>query len=334
MTKPLSASAPPGLQTQNTSGSSAGTSEKNYSACAIRHTRKEKDKNMNELKIGSHVGMNGKEMFLGSVKEALSYEANTFMLYTGAPQNTKRKELSQLNIPQAHALMKEAGIQDFVVHAPYIINLANTVKSETFELALQFLALETERTVAMGSHTLILHPGSHVGEGSERGIRKITEGLNAILTKDTPCYIALETMAGKGSEIGRSFQELAAIYDGVVHSEKLRVCFDTCHVNDAGYDIVNDFDGVIDEFHRLIGKDQIAVFHINDSMNERGAAKDRHANIGQGTIGLTALHRIVHHPDFITVPKILETPYLDSPEGQKKAIPPYKEEIALLRHPL
>ena len=289
---------------------------------------------MNELKIGSHVGMNGKEMFLGSVKEALSYEANTFMLYTGAPQNTKRKDLSQLNIPQAHALMKEAGIQDFVVHAPYIINLANTVKSETFELALQFLALETERTVAMGSHTLILHPGSHVGEGSERGIRKITEGLNAILTKDTPCYIALETMAGKGSEIGRSFQELAAIYDGVVHSEKLRVCFDTCHVNDAGYDIVNDFDGVIDEFHRLIGKDQIAVFHINDSMNERGAAKDRHANIGQGTIGLTALHRIVHHPDFITVPKILETPYLDSPEGQKKAIPPYKEEIALLRHPL
>lgn len=289
---------------------------------------------MNELKIGSHVGMNGKEMFLGSVKEALSYEANTFMLYTGAPQNTKRKELSQLQIPQAQALMKEAGIQDFVVHAPYIINLANTIKPEIFDLALQFLTLEIERTAAMGSRILILHPGSHVGQGSEKGIRKITEGLNAILTKDTPCCIALETMAGKGSEIGRSFQELAAIYDGVVHSEKLRVCFDTCHVNDAGYDIVNDFEGVIDEFHRLIGKEQITVFHINDSMNVRGAGKDRHANIGHGTIGLDALHRIVHHPDFLGIPKILETPYLDSPEGQKKAIPPYKEEIALLRRPL
>jgi len=289
---------------------------------------------MNELKIGSHVGMNGKEMFLGSVKEALSYDANTFMLYTGAPQNTKRKALSQLRIPEARALMEEAGIREFVVHAPYIINLANTVKPEIFELAVEFLSLEIERTAAMGSRTLILHPGSHVGAGAEKGIRKIIEGLNAILTADTPCYIALETMAGKGSEIGRSFRELAAIYDGVVHSEKLRVCFDTCHTNDAGYDIVNDFDGVMEQFDRYIGRDQISVFHINDSKNERGAAKDRHANIGQGTIGLAALYRIVHHPDFTAVPKILETPYLDSPDGLKKAVPPYKEEIALLRKPL
>lgn len=288
---------------------------------------------MKKLKIGSHVGMSGKEMFLGSVKEALSYEANTFMLYTGAPQNTKRKELSQLRIPEAHELMQASGIDEFVVHAPYIINLANTVKPEIFQLAVDFLSLEIERTAAMGSHILILHPGSHVGEGAEKGIAKVIEGLNEILTADTPCNIALETMAGKGSEIGRSFEELAAIYDGIRHPEKLRVCFDTCHVNDAGYDIIHDFDGVMEHFDHLIGKEQIAVFHINDSKNERGASKDRHANIGQGTIGFDALHAIVHHPDFTNIPKILETPYLPSCEDPKKTVPPYKEEIALLRSP-
>lgn len=288
---------------------------------------------MNTLKIGSHVGMSGTEMFLGSVKEALSYEANTFMLYTGAPQNTRRKALSQLRISEAQALMAEAGITEFVVHAPYIINLANTVKPETFRLAVEFLALEIERTAAMGSRTLILHPGSHVGAGVQKGIRQITEGLNAVLTADTPCHIALETMAGKGSEIGRCFEELAAIYDGVHHTEKLRICFDTCHVNDAGYDIVHDFDGVMDAFDRLIGKGQLCVFHINDSKNEKGAAKDRHANIGQGCIGLPALHAIVHHPDFTDIPKILETPYIPSPDDPKKLLPPYKEEIALLRRP-
>lgn len=289
---------------------------------------------MNTPKLGSHVGMHGKDMFLGSVKEALSYKADTFMLYTGAPQNTRRKELSQLRIPEAQALMKESGIQEFVVHAPYIINLANTVKAETFQLAVDFLASELQRTIAMGSHILILHPGSHVGAGTQQGIRQIITGLNAILTADLPCVVALETMAGKGSEIGRSFEELAEIYDGVIHSDKLRVCFDTCHVNDAGYDIVRDFDAVTDRFHRLIGKEQIAVFHINDSKNERGAAKDRHANIGQGTIGLPALHAIVHHPDFMDIPKILETPYLPSAENPKQSLPPYREEIALLRRPL
>ncbi len=289
---------------------------------------------MNTPKLGSHVGMHGKDMFLGSVKEALSYEADTFMLYTGAPQNTRRKELSQLRIPEAQALIKESGIQEFVVHAPYIINLANTVKAETFQLAVDFLATEIQRTIAMGSHVLILHPGSHVGAGTKQGIRQIITGLNAVLTADLPCTVALETMAGKGSEIGRSFEELAEIYDGVIHSDKLRVCFDTCHVNDAGYDIVRDFDAVIEHFHRLLGKEQIAAFHINDSKNEKGAAKDRHANIGQGTIGLPALHAIVHHPDFIDIPKILETPYLPSAEDPKQSLPPYREEIALLRSPL
>lgn len=283
------------------------------------------------IKLGSHVSMSGKEMMLGSVKEALSYHADTFMLYTGAPQNTRRKAVSELNIPAARACMQENGIDSFVVHAPYIINLANSVKPETYSLAVDFLAQELERTHAMGSDILILHPGSHVNAGVEAGTAKIIEGLNAVLTKDTPVFVALETMAGKGSEIGRSFEELAAIYDGVKYPEKLRICFDTCHINDAGYDIVNDFDGVIGHFDRLLGKEQIAVFHINDSKNVRGAGKDRHANIGDGTIGTAALHRIVHHPDFLTVPKILETPYIPSPEDPSKSVAPYKEEIALLR---
>lgn len=280
------------------------------------------------LKIGSHVGMSGKDMFLNSAKEAVSYGANTFMVYTGAPQNTRRKDISELNIDAGWAYMKEHGIEEIVIHAPYIINLGNAVKPETFSLAVDFLAVELERSTAMRSNILILHPGSHVGEGVEIGTKKIIEGLNSVLTKDTECMIALETMSGKGSEIGRSFEELAAIYDGVVHSDKLRVCFDTCHTNDAGYDIVHDFDGVIGQFDRILGKDQIAVFHINDSKNERGVSKDRHANIGQGTIGFDALNYIVHHPDFMDVPKILETPYIPSPTDPEKLVAPYKEEIA------
>lgn len=285
----------------------------------------------NQLKIGSHVGMSGKKMMLGSVEEALSYEANTFMIYTGAPQNTKRRELSELNIDAARKLMAEKGIEEFIVHAPYIINLGNTVKPETYELAVEFLALELERTQAMGSRVLVLHPGAHVGAGVEAGVASIVKGINEVLTKDTSCYIALETMAGKGSEIGRSFEELAMIYDGVVHNDKLRVCFDTCHTHDAGYDIIHDFDGVIDHFDRLIGKDQIAAFHINDSKNVRGAAKDRHANLGQGEIGFDAIRNIVYHPDFMSVPKILETPYIPAEDGSKNSFPPYKEEIARLR---
>lgn len=285
------------------------------------------------LKIGSHVGMSGKEMMLGSAKEAVSYHANTFMLYTGAPQNTKRKKIEELNIASAWAYMRENGIEEFVVHAPYIINLANTVNDDTFRLATEFLALEVERTEAMGSHVLILHPGSHVGAGVEAGIDRIAQGLNMVLTKEQNCRIALETMAGKGSEIGKTFEELAAIFDKVVYSEKLCVCMDTCHLNDAGYDIVNDFDGVIDRFNQLIGKDKIAVFHINDSKNERGAAKDRHANIGAGTIGTQALRYIVHHPDFMQLPKILETPYIPSLTNPDKKVAPYGEEIALLSLP-
>lgn len=286
---------------------------------------------MADIKIGSHVGMAGKDMFLNSVKEALSYGANTFMVYTGAPQNTRRKDISELNIPAAWDLMRENGMEDFVVHAPYIINLANTVKPETYELAVTFLRTELERTIAMGSHVLILHPGSHVDAGVEAGTAQIIKGLNEVLTPDLDCVIALETMAGKGSEIGRSFEELAAIYDGVKYNDKLRVCFDTCHTHDAGYDVVNDFDGVISEFDRIIGKDQIAVFHINDSKNVRGAHKDRHENLGKGELGFEALKRVVWHPDFLDVPKILETPWIKNPDNPKDTWAPYKEEIEMLR---
>lgn len=283
------------------------------------------------MKLGSHVAMSGKEMLLGSAKEAVSYGADTFMFYTGAPQNTRRKSISELNIDAAWDYLSQHQIEEIIVHAPYIINLGNSVKPETFELAVQFLQLEIERTAACKSQTLILHPGSHVGAGTEAGITQIIKGLNEVLTADTPCNIALETMAGKGSEIGRSFEELAQIYDGVIHSDKLRVCFDTCHTSDSGYDIIHDFDGVIEKFDRLIGKDQIAVFHVNDSKNPSGAAKDRHANIGFGEIGFDALSYIVHHPDFTDVPKILETPYIPSPTKEKKSYAPYKYEMEMLR---
>ncbi len=283
------------------------------------------------LKIGSHVGMKGKEMMLGSAKEASSYGANTFMIFTGAPQNTKRKPITELKIDEAWEYMNAHGISEPVIHAPYIINLGNSIHTETYTLAAEFLAADMERAAAMGSHTLVLHPGSHVGAGADTGIRQIARGLNEVLSKNSPCHIALETMAGKGSEIGRNFEELAAIFDQVVYNDKLRICLDTCHMHDSGYDIVHDFDGVIEKLDRLIGKDRVSVIHVNDSKNPCGAGKDRHANIGKGYIGLEALYAIVHHPDFADVPKILETPYCPLADNPSKTAPPYKEEIAMLK---
>ncbi len=286
---------------------------------------------MSDIKLGCHVGMAGKDMFLASAREAASYGANVFMLYTGAPQNTRRKEIFELNIDAGWEYAHEHGINEIVVHAPYIINLANTVKPETYELAVEFLEKEIVRTAAMKSRILVLHPGSHVNAGEQAGIAQIVKGLNTVLDQnDDDVFIALETMAGKGSEIGRSFEELKAIYDGVDRKERLRVCFDTCHVNDAGYDIVNHYDDVFAEFDRVIGLEQIAVFHVNDSLNPLGAHKDRHANIGKGTIGYDTLHRLVHDENFANVPKILETPWLCEEGSAKKTIPPYKEEIEWL----
>lgn len=281
------------------------------------------------IKIGSHVSMSGKKMLLAASEEAVSYGANTFMVYTGAPQNTRRKKIEDLNIEAGTKHMIENGIVDIVVHAPYIINIGNAIKPETFQLGVDFLRSEIERTEAIGAKQIVLHPGAHVGEGPEIGIKKIIEGLNEVLTKEQNVQIALETMAGKGSECGKTFEELAQIIDGVTLNEKLSVCFDTCHTHDAGYDIVNDFDGVMNQFDKLIGIDRIKVFHINDSKNVNGAAKDRHENIGFGHIGFDPLSYIVHHEQFKDIPKILETPYVGTDKNNKK--PPYQLEIEMIK---
>ncbi|KHF41863.1 deoxyribonuclease IV [Halalkalibacter okhensis] len=281
------------------------------------------------VKLGSHVSMSGKKMLLGASEEAASYGSSTFMIYTGAPQNTRRKAIEELNIEAGLAHMKENGMSDIVVHAPYIINIANTTKPETFELGVRFLRSEIERTEALGAKQIVLHPGAHVGAGTEAGIQKIIEGLNEVFEEKRDVQIALETMAGKGTECGRTFEELAAIIEGVTHNERLSVCFDTCHTHDAGYDIVADFDGVLDSFDRIIGIDRLKVLHINDSKNEKGAGKDRHENIGFGHIGFKALHYIVHHPQLSDVPKILETPFVGEDKKNKKA--PYKHEIEMIR---
>ncbi|TMW74124.1 deoxyribonuclease IV [Alteribacter natronophilus] len=280
--------------------------------------------------LGSHVSMSGKKMLLASSEEAASYGATTFMIYTGAPQNTRRKPIEDLNIEAGTAHMKENGIDNIVVHAPYIINIGNSQKPETFELGVNFLKSEIDRTEAIGARQIVLHPGAHVGAGADKGIEKIIEGLNEVLDPQQDVQIALETMAGKGSECGRSFDELAKIIDGVNHNEKLSVCFDTCHVHDAGYDIVENLDGVIDEFDRIVGLDRLKVLHVNDSKNERGARKDRHENIGFGHIGFDALTRIINHDAFVRIPKILETPYVGTDKKNKKA--PYRFEIEMIKN--
>lgn len=273
--------------------------------------------------------MSGKKMLLAASEEAASYGASTFMIYTGAPQNTRRKPIEELNIEAGQAHMAANNLSNIVVHAPYIINLANTVKPETFELAVEFLQKEIERTAALGATQIVLHPGAHVGAGVDAGINKIIEGLNEVLTQDYAVNIALETMAGKGTECGRNFEEIAAIINGVTHNERLSVCFDTCHTHDAGYNIKEDFNGVLAEFDRIVGIDRLQVLHINDSKNVRGAGKDRHENIGFGEIGFEALHGIVHHPDLMHVPKILETPYVGLDAKNKK--PPYAFEIEMFK---
>lgn len=282
------------------------------------------------LKIGSHVSMSGKKMLLAASEEAVSYGSNTFMIYTGAPQNTRRKKIEDLNIEVGRKHMEENGINEIIVHAPYIINIGNAANPATFELGVNFLRTEIDRTEAIGASQIVLHPGSHVKEGAEVGIKKIIEGLNEVLTGDEKVQIALETMAGKGSECGRSFEEIAMIMDGVKHNDKLSVCFDTCHTHDAGYNIVEDFDGVLAEFDRTVGIDRIKVLHINDSKNARGAHKDRHENIGFGHIGFNALNYVVHHPQLMEIPKILETPYVGEDKNNKK--PPYKHEIEMFRN--
>ena len=277
------------------------------------------------LIIGSHVGYKKDSGLLGSVKEALSYKANTFMFYTGAPQNTIRSSIDLDNVAKAYKLMEDNNISkdDIIVHAPYIINLAN-IDEDKFNFSCRFLSEELKRVDTFGFKYLVLHPGSHVGNGVDIGINSIVKALNKVLENDnTNVQILLETMAGKGSEIGRNFNELKSIIDGVKYKDRLGVCLDTCHLNDAGYDLTK-FDDVLDEFDNIIGLDKIKCIHINDSKNIINSHKDRHENIGKGTIGLETLIKIINNKRLENIPKILETPYIDG-------IAPYKEEIELIR---
>ena len=279
-----------------------------------------------DLLIGSHVAMNGPEYYLGSVKEALSYNASTFMFYTGAPQNSYRKPLNELKIAEGRALLKEQGIDEskIVVHAPYIINAANPLREDLVALSIKTIIDELQRSAAFGAHVMVLHPGNHLGAGKEAAIDVLARSLDEIFAKDgTNVKIAIETMAGKGSEIGITFEEVKEIIDKCHFPERLGVCLDTCHVHDAGYD-VNDTDGLLNEFDRVIGLNRLLVVHVNDSKNVRNAHKDRHENLGYGEIGFDALCRLANHPLLKSVPKILETPYIN-----EKA--PYSDEIRMLR---
>ena len=274
--------------------------------------------------IGSHVQMKAPDYLAGAVKEALSYGADALMLYTGAPQNTRRVPVEKMKCEEAYTLMMENGLslENLIVHAPYIINPANSVKKEVGELAVDFLSKESYRVSAMKARYMVLHPGSYTTTDLETGIRTAIQHLNETdIARDV--VICLETMAGKGSKIGFRFEQLAEILEGLNHPEQFGVCLDTCHISDAGYD-VRDFDQVLRDFDHYIGRSRLHVIHLNDSKNPMGARKDRHENIGKGSIGLDVLAKIAHREDLSQIPMILETPYIDG-----KA--PYKEEIALLR---
>lgn len=279
------------------------------------------------LYIGSHVSMSGKKMLLQSVETTLENEANAMMIYTGAPQNTKRKPIEELRIDEAKKLLEENDIkmENVIIHAPYIINLANTIKPATFEIAVDFLKVEIERTEAIGAKYIVLHPGAHVKEGVDKGLKQIVRGLDLVLTENQEAIICLETMAGKGTELGRTFEEIAYIINNVKYPEKLGVCLDTCHVHDAGYDL-NNIDKLLNDFDQAIGLDKLKVLHMNDSKNIRGAAKDRHDNFGFGHIGFENLMAIINHPKLDNIPKILETPYVND---RKDA--PYKKEIEMIK---
>ena len=279
-----------------------------------------------ELIIGSHVGFNTKKQLLGSLEETLSYGANTFMFYTGAPQNTVRMPIDFDLKEKAFLLMKENGIdrKNVIVHAPYIVNLAN---EKNFDFSISFLRDELKRVDALGFDKVVLHPGSHVGVGSEKAIENIVYCLNKVLV-NTNVKILLETMAGKGTEVGINFNEIKSIIDGVNNKDLIGVCLDTCHIHDAGYDVSN-FDNVLTEFDKIIGLDKLLCIHVNDSKNVIGAHKDRHENIGYGYIGFDNMISIIYNERVKDVPKILETPYVKSDDD---SYPPYKFEIEMIKN--
>ena len=277
------------------------------------------------LIIGSHVSFTKDKQLLGSVEEALSYGANTFMFYTGAPQNTKRYAINSVITNKAITKMQENNIdiEKVIVHAPYIINLANDKEADKYDFSIRFLKEEIKRVEELGIKYIVLHPGSHVGLGVEKGIENIIQALNIVLEASSTVTILLETMAGKGTEIGSTFEEIAKIISGIKKKEYIGVCMDTCHMNDSGYKI-KEFDLLLEEFDQIVGLPYLKCIHVNDSKNIRGAKKDRHENIGYGTIGFDNLLKVFYHKKLDCIPKILETPYIF-----EKA--PYKEEIEMIK---
>lgn len=283
-----------------------------------------------KIKIGSHVSNNGKEMLYGSALEALSYNANSFMVYLGAPQNSFRKPISDLKVDEFQEVLKQNNINndDVIVHCAYILNLAQPDITKR-QYAIDFVVKELEGTYAIGAKYLVVHPGAHMKLGTTFGCDLIIDSLKQILekTKNIDTCICLETMAGKGTECCSTFEEIKYILDNV-NNERVKVCLDTCHIWDSGYDIVNDYENVIKHFDDTIGLKNLKVIHINDSKNIMGSHKDRHENIGFGFIGFDTLTKFIFDERFENVVKILETPYVSI--NEKDSVPPYKYEIEML----
>ena len=254
-------------------------------------------------------------------KQALSIGANTFQFFTRNPRGGKAKNIDETDVKKLLKIMEENNFAKILAHAPYTLN-ACSADEKIREFARNTMLDDLNRMEYTPGNMYNFHPGSHVGQGAETGIEMIADMLNAILWEEQTTTVLLETMAGKGSEVGRSFEELRLIIDRVKLSDKLGVCLDTCHVSDAGYDIVNDLDGVLEQFDRIIGLDRLRAIHINDSMNPLGAKKDRHQKIGEGYIGIDAFERIINHPSLRDLPFFLETP---------NTIDGYAKEIALLK---
>ena len=275
--------------------------------------------------IGSHVSFKKDMQLLGSVKEALSYGSNTFMFYTGAPQNTVREKIDSELTKEAYGLMKENNIDpnNVIIHAPYIINMASQN-----DFAPTFLKEEIKRVEQLGFNKLVLHPGSSAKLTSDEGIKNIIDNLNKV--GESKVTILLETMAGKGTELGKTFEEIKQIIDGVNY--ELGVWLDTCHINDAGYDVSN-FDKVLDDFDRIIGLKYLKCVHVNDSKNVINSHKDRHENIGYGNLGFDNLIKVIYHEKLKNIPKILETPYITKDDNSKERFyPPYKFEIEMINN--
>jgi deoxyribonuclease-4 len=282
-----------------------------------------------KLLLGSHVDMNKKNNFLiGSVNQAISENANTFMFFAGPPQSSMRTDISLINIPEFKNMCQEKNINldDLLVHLPYVINMANTIKKETFDFSVEFLKKEIDRVLKIGVSLVVLHPGASVGGDKTESLKSLVKGLDLVLEefKDTNIRIALETMSGKGTEVCTNFDEIKFVIDNVKYNEYVGVCFDTCHLSDSGYDVKNNFSNVLDEFENKIGLKKLWAMHLNDSKNECGAKKDRHENIGHGYLGFESILKIVYEERMSGIPIVLETPYIEN-------LCPYKDEIKMIR---